>query len=126
MLWNLCLRNITQVSGQKSKGAYQVQLGINGVQTQIEVDTGASLSIMSAETYQMCHPKAKPVLKKSTAFLKTYTGETIFPEGEIDVMLPAHFHGVTDDVVTMLGNIVASCYALFPLVVLVSYSCFVR
>ena len=78
--------HITQVSGQNSKGAYQVQLGINGVQTQMEVDTGASLSIMSAETYQtFCHPKAKPVLKKSTAVLKTYTGETIFPEGEIDV-----------------------------------------
>ena len=78
--------HITQVSGQNSKGAYQVQLGINGVQTQMEVDTGASLSIMSAETYQtLCDPKAKPVLKKSTAVLETYTGETIFPEGEIDV-----------------------------------------
>ena len=42
------------------------------------------------------------------------------------LMLPAHFHDVTGDVVTMLGNIVASCYALCSLVVLVSYSCFAR
>ena len=41
-------------------------------------------------------------------------------------MLPAHFHDVTGDVVTMLGNIVALCYALGSLVVLVFYSCFAR
>ena len=36
-------------------------------------------------------------------------------------MLPAHFQDVTGDVVTMLGNIVTSCYALGSLVVLVFY-----
>ena len=37
--------------------------------------------------------------------------------------IPAHFHDVTGNVVTMLENIVASCYALGSLVVLVFYSC---
>ena len=45
---------------------------------------------------------------------------------QMHIMLPAHFHDVNGDVVTMLGNIVASCYALGSLVVLVLYSCFTR
>ena len=41
-------------------------------------------------------------------------------------MLPIHFNDVTGDVVTMLGNIVASFYTLGSLVVLFSYSCFAQ
>ena len=42
------------------------------------------------------------------------------------IMLPAQFHDVNGDVVTMLGITVASCYALCSLVIVVSHSCFAR
>ena len=76
--------HISEVSS--SRCAYQVDLKINGVETKMEIDTGASISIMNSKLYKnLCHPKVKPVLRKSNLALRTYTGELIVPEGEVDV-----------------------------------------
>ena len=53
----------------------------------MEVDTGATLSIISKSTYERLWPTKRlaPVLKYSNAMLKTYTGEHIKVLGSIDV-----------------------------------------
>ncbi len=50
----------------------------------MEVDTGATLSVMSEDTYQTLWPTdARPPLQPSTAQLSTYTGECILVLGQI-------------------------------------------
>ena len=78
--------HISQSPRATSHKAYLVLVKINGVSTNMELDTGASLSIMSLEAYQrLCHPKVKPKLEKSDISLRTYTGELIIPEGQVTV-----------------------------------------
>ena len=64
-----------------------VKVKINNADLQMEVDTGATLSIISKKTYERLWPTQKlaPLLKFSHATLKTYTGEQIKVLGSIDV-----------------------------------------
>ena len=67
---------------------YNVKVEINGVKTDMEVDTGSSISVMTMSMKnfrKLTHPKAKPCLLKSNLILKTYTGEVINPEGVANV-----------------------------------------
>ena len=51
----------------------------------MEVDTGATLSIIGHKTYQQLWTKNAPPLKPIQAHLRTYTGEAIKTLGEVDV-----------------------------------------
>lgn len=62
-----------------------VELSINQQETQMEVDTGATLSIISKATFNKLLPQDRPVLKASDIKLKTITGESITVEGSIEV-----------------------------------------
>ena len=63
-----------------------VTLRINGQDLTMELDTGATLSIVSEKTYQsLFSPDAAPELKTSKAKLKTYTEEALNILGEITV-----------------------------------------
>ena len=63
-----------------------VTLQLNGQDLTMELDTGATLSIVSEKTYQsLFSPQAAPQLKPSTVQLKTYTGEVLTILGEITV-----------------------------------------
>lgn len=63
-----------------------VTVTLNSSETQMEVDTGATLSIISIATYRKLWPKEQaPRLEPSQATLKTYTGERIAVEGTISV-----------------------------------------
>ena len=53
----------------------KVDLTISGAQATMEVDTGATLSLISEETYRSMWPDQTPKLQPSSALLKTYTGE---------------------------------------------------
>ena len=57
---------------QTSGNPYKVTLTIEGQPVQMEIDTGASLSLVSEETQQELWPTA--VLQKTSVQLKTYTG----------------------------------------------------
>ncbi len=59
------------------------ELSIDGRRVKMEVDTGASVTIVNEETYNNVL-KVKP-LRKSTVRLKTYTSELIPVMGELDV-----------------------------------------
>lgn len=66
----------------------EVSLLVNQVDMTMEVDTGATLSVISELTYMYNHlwPKElAPPLRPSPAKLRTYTGERIAVKGTIDV-----------------------------------------
>ena len=58
---------------------------IEGKTIQMELDTGAAVSLISKELYdmQLCHVP----LRQTNTILKTYTGELISPEGVIKVLV---------------------------------------
>ena len=49
----------------------------------MELDTGSAVSIIPLSMYKELFRRCK--LKESTLKLRTYSGETIFPEGQINV-----------------------------------------
>ena len=64
----------------------EVSVTLSTAETTMEVDTGATLSIMSEETYnRLWTPDARPPLLPSSAKLSTYTGEKISVIGTIKV-----------------------------------------
>ena len=64
-----------------------VKVNINNADLQMEVDTGATPSIIIKKTYKRLWPTKRlaPVLKYSNAMLKTYSGEHIKVLGSIHV-----------------------------------------
>ena len=63
-----------------------VDLSLNGKDISMELDTGATLSLVSEKTYHsLFSPDAAPQLKASKAELKTYTGEVLNILGTITV-----------------------------------------
>ncbi|XP_064400007.1 uncharacterized protein K02A2.6-like [Halichondria panicea] len=62
-----------------------VPVTLNGLDTTMEIDTGAALSVMNEHTYRLLWPKRKPPLKPTSIRLKTYTGEHIVVKGIIRV-----------------------------------------
>ena len=71
---------------QRRNAPITVSLRVNQVETTMEVDTGASVSIMSETTYQKLWPEGNFPLQPSDAKLRTYTGESLCILGSI----PAH------------------------------------
>ena len=57
-----------------------VHMKMDGKQTKMELDTGASLSLMTASDYYSIFKKM-PILKPTNKMLRTYTGELIEPLG---------------------------------------------
>ena len=58
---------------------------VNGAPLLMEVDTGATISVISKATYDRAWREEPPPLAPSTARLRTYTGEEIPVKGEIEV-----------------------------------------
>ena len=63
---------------------YKVNMSINGIPMDMEIDTGASLSVMSEEKFTELR-KGQPTLVPTEVVLHTYTGEEIKPLGSLDV-----------------------------------------
>ncbi|CAC5386472.1 unnamed protein product [Mytilus coruscus] len=61
--------------GNKSNEAYKVQINVNECEIAMEIDTGASVSIMSEDTYKKY--KSKFRIEQTSAELRTYMGEQI-------------------------------------------------
>ena len=67
----------------KAQKPLEVTVQVDGHQLVMEVDTGASLSLISRETYQQLWP-SRP-LQASTVNLRTYSGERVGVLGGLDV-----------------------------------------
>ena len=64
----------------------EISVLVNGVPLNMEVDTGATKSIISEQTYRRLWPDGRaPPLAKPSARLKMYTGQTINVQGAIMV-----------------------------------------
>ena len=63
------------VTGDKNK-AITIDIDLCGTTQTMELDTGASKTILNHRTYSELHEKLGPLMK-TTAFLSTYTGEQI-------------------------------------------------
>ena len=78
---------------------------MNNVELMMEVDTGATLSIMSEKTYRESWPtQSSPTLQPSEAKLKTYTGEDIPIKGKIQVDVTLQHQRATLPLLVVQGN----------------------
>ena len=76
--------NLYRVSSGSTKPLL-VTVKLNSVDTEMEVDTGASVSIMSEEKFQQFRGSTSVTLQPSKAKLFTYTGEAIGVLGSTEV-----------------------------------------
>ena len=72
--------------GQHSSSTIKVSLSLSGTPIEMEVDTGADLSIISEATRRKEFPSLK--LHLSDVILKTYTGELVKIIGNLHVKVP--------------------------------------
>ena len=73
-------------STAKRSKPIEVAVTLSEAETTMEVDTGATLSVMSEETYKRLWDRdTRPPLQPSTTQLTTYTGENFFAHGVINV-----------------------------------------
>ena len=63
----------------------EVQAKVNGACMTMELDTGASLTIISEQTYRKTWPQDTPPLQPSSTKLCTYTGEELEVRGSLPV-----------------------------------------
>ncbi|KAL4009353.1 hypothetical protein ACER0C_003205 [Sarotherodon galilaeus] len=68
---------------EKDNDAIWLTPKIQGIELQMELDTGSALSLISYEDYRNKFPNLK--LKHTSVKLKTYTGERITPLGKLKV-----------------------------------------
>ncbi|XP_062374782.1 uncharacterized protein K02A2.6-like [Sardina pilchardus] len=77
--------NLHVISQSRAEPIY-VALKVNGTDLKMEVDTGASVSVISQHSYHnLWRATEAPALKKTNIRLRTYTGECIPLLGAIDV-----------------------------------------
>ena len=75
-----------KLSSSKSQMPLVQLLTVNGIPLQMQVDTGAVVSLISESTYQRVWPRVRhPALEKSGISLHTYMGESINVVGKICV-----------------------------------------
>ena len=86
-------------------GSYRADVKVNGNSLSMEIDTGASVSIVSKQTLETVHEGTTSlVLKESAVKLQTYTGEVIGVCGS--TMAPVEHNGqtVTLPLIVTVGN----------------------
>ena len=76
--------SILKVQGQSTK-PITVTLELNGTSLDMEVDTGAAVSLMSEATQKRLFPQVK--LQKTTMKLQTYTAEALSVLGTLEVQV---------------------------------------
>ena len=84
---------------------FRVTVQVNGQDLSLEVDTGATLSLISYETYnRLWIHGSPPPIKHSLVKLRTYTGEKIDVIGEIEVEVSLNNQKFDLSVLVVKGN----------------------
>lgn len=92
------------IRGKKTK-PYVANFTVQGSEMSMEVDTGASLSVISESTYYKLWPSnAAPKLLDSEVKLRTYTGDYLKVLGEIEVEVHYKRQCHTVGLVVVTGN----------------------
>ena len=76
---------VFQISQEKPEPSIMIPVKVNGEDCSMELDTGASVSIMSEEAWKKRFPQAP--LEKSAIKLRTYTGEALDIIGQAHVQV---------------------------------------
>ena len=75
-----------QQSSKRNSKPIVTTVKINETEVEMEVDTGATYSLISMDTYRRLWPdQRKPILRKTDVTLRTYTGEKVIIRGCIRV-----------------------------------------
>ena len=88
------------IRGGNKQKAYEISIELCNAPHNFEIDTGATRSIISKETYNQLRNKVE--LKSSKAVLSTYTGERISVAGE--VVVPVKYQDQQYCCSTVAGN----------------------
>ena len=90
------MRKIHDVA--KEREPYRVDLQLNGVQTSMEVDTGAAATIFNEEAYKRIiegNPERnRPQMETAKVKLRTYTGELVKVMGTVNIVVKYEKHEV--------------------------------
>ena len=95
--------SLFKVTGNASNKPLLASVLVNGVSVEMEIDTGASVSLMGEDTYRLVQDPEKP-LQRSTAKLHTYTGEPIKVLGSTEVLVQHNSQSMTLPLIVMKGK----------------------
>ena len=80
-----CLK---EEDSESEKGPYHVDIFVNGVKTDFEVDTGASVTLMNEDNFQKLSKGLNPTVNRARQpVLKTYADQTITAVGTSTVLV---------------------------------------
>lgn len=88
---------------EKNKPPYVVNLSLNDAPLQMELDTGAALSLISESTYKKLW-KVPPKLKPTTTRLRTYSGHPLTVLGTIQVKVNYEKQQVVESLLVVKGS----------------------
>ena len=88
---------------RRSQPPYIVSVSLDGRSTQMEVDTGATLSLMSETTYRKLW-KVPPKLKPTTECLSTYSGQRLVVLGTLSVKVKYEAQQVVLPILVVQGS----------------------
>ena len=90
--------------GSSNPRPYKVTLDFDGVPIEMEIDTGAAVSIISESTQKIVFPKAR--LSKSSVVLRTYSFEpvTVHVLGQMKVKVSFQGYKDTHSLLVVQGN----------------------
>ena len=76
--------NIYKLATEEKQEPYKVNVRINSNDVVMEIDTGASISIINYYTYSKSVKKSKSSLMKSNVMLRTYSGSILKARGKFE------------------------------------------
>ena len=96
------LKDLYQVEG-KSRPSYVVELFINGAPLEMEIDTGAAMTLISEKTYRNLW-KQPPKLKPTSIRLRTYTGQQLVVLGTLNALVKYEAQSTDVPLVVVKGS----------------------
>ena len=76
--------NIYKLATEEKQEPYKLNVRINSNDVIMEIDTGASISIINYDTYSKLVKKSKSSLMKSNVMLRTYSGSILKARGKFE------------------------------------------
>ena len=79
------LFSIYQLDHKKSSQPIIITIMIENQNVPIEIDTGASISLINWDTFKKINCKSNIILPPTSCKLKTYSGEIVHPKGQCEI-----------------------------------------
>ena len=94
--------SLFQVEGSTKCKPFEIDLLVEGKPLKMEIDTGASVSVVSQAVYQKLLKEKK--LERTTVQLKTYGGESLKVLGEVSVKVRQGDHEAVLPLIVVVGS----------------------